>query len=264
MTPHWGIDTDLMFNRVFGEVVRNGEYTVMRTPGAPDYYFGNLLVLDRAPQNGELEKLESDFAKFIGAPPRIKHRAFQWPVVGDEIPALDSFIQAGYEFSETAVLIATPADMVTPERVSPAVTIRRYRDPADWSDWTDMQLAYNSGKFPEPEFRNFLAGKQAVYEQLTVENRGDWWGAFVGGKQVANLGLFFEGETGRFQSVHTDPDYRNQGICRTLVNHVARQGFERAARLVMAADEGYHAARIYESLGFRRRERMASLCWWPK
>ena len=80
----------------------------MRTPGAPDYYFGNLLVLDRAPQNGELEKLESDFAKFIGAPPRIKHRAFQWAVVGDEPPALDSFIQAGYEFSETAVLIATP------------------------------------------------------------------------------------------------------------------------------------------------------------
>jgi predicted GNAT family acetyltransferase len=127
-----------------------------------------------------------------------------------------------------------------------------------------MQLADNAGKFPEPEFLNYLAGKQATYQRMIADNLGDWWGAFIEGKQVANLGLFFDGETARFQAVHTAPSHRNQGICRTLVHHVALAGFQRAVRLVMVADENYHAARVYESLGFRRSERMASLCWWPQ
>ncbi|SFI42701.1 Ribosomal protein S18 acetylase RimI [Collimonas sp. OK307] len=259
-----GIETDLMFNRVVGSVIQQGGYTVVRTPNSPDYYFGNLLVLSRAPQDGEREQLESDFAQFVGTPPHIKHRTFLWPVVGDEEPELNSFIGAGYEFNENIVLIATPADLVWPAQENRTVTIRRYRDRDDWSNWTEMQVADNSGKFPEPEFLNYLAGKQAVYERMIADNRGDWWGAFIEDKQVANLGLFFDGETARFQSVHTAPSHRNQGVCRTLVHHVALEGFQRAVRLVMVADENYHAARVYESLGFQRSERMASLCWWPK
>jgi len=262
--PHWGIDTDLMFNRVSGNVTRNDDYTVVRTPAAPGYYFGNLLVLNHAPQDGDRELLESDFARLIGTPPNIKHRAFLWPVSGNERFESDSFISAGYEFSENTVLIATPAELLRPAQENHAVTIRRYRDNADWSDWTAMQLADNSGKFPEPEFLNYLAGKQAVYERMIADNRGDWWGAFIEDKQVANLGLFFDGETARFQSVHTAASHRNQGICRALVHHVALDGFERAVRLVMVADENYHAASVYESLGFQRSERMASLCWWPR
>ncbi|SDX60866.1 Ribosomal protein S18 acetylase RimI [Collimonas sp. OK242] len=262
--PHRGIDTDLMFNRVAGDVTRNDQYMVVRTPDSPDYYFGNLLVLNRAPQDGERELLESDFARFVGTPPGIKHRTFLWPVSGNERFELNSFINAGYEFSENTVLIATSADLLRPARENQAVTIRRFRDSADWSGWKEMQLADNAGKFPEPEFLNYLAGKQATYQRMIADNLGDWWGAFIEGKQVANLGLFFDGETARFQAVHTAPSHRNQGICRTLVHHVALAGFQRAVRLVMVADENYHAARVYESLGFRRSERMASLCWWPQ
>jgi hypothetical protein len=43
----------------------------------------------------------------------------------------------------------------------------------------------------------------------------------------------------------------------------AEHGFTRAQRLVIIADASHHAARIYTSLGFRARERMASPCWWP-
>jgi hypothetical protein len=34
--------------------------------------------------------------------------------------------------------------------------------------------------------------------------------------------------------------------------------------LVMAADENYYAARIYEKVGFKPTERQAGLHWWDR
>ncbi|PFH07764.1 acetyltransferase (GNAT) family protein [Collimonas sp. PA-H2] len=261
-SPHWGILTELMFNRVQGEVIRHGEYTVVRTPATPDYYFGNLLVLEHAPRNQDRPRLENDFRQLVGAPPLIKHHTFLWPVRGDATMTPDAFIEAGYEFSENTVLIAHPQDLAAAAQYSPEITLRRYRNAADWSDWQALKIAENAGHFPEQEFLRYLAGLQAMYQQMIGNNHGDWWGAFIGDRQVANLGIFFAGDTGRFQAVFTAPSYRNRGICRALVHHVAEHGFGRAARLVMVADQNHHAARLYEKLGFRRRERMASLCRW--
>jgi predicted GNAT family acetyltransferase len=57
--------------------------------------------------------------------------------------------------------------------------------------------------------------------------------------------------------VETHPEFRRRGICGTLVYESARHalGSLGAERLVMVADAHYHAARIYESLGFRPTER---------
>jgi GNAT superfamily N-acetyltransferase len=262
--PHWGILTELMFNRVKGEVTQYADYTVVRTPTSPDYYFGNLLVLRCAPLNQDRALLEADFSNLVGQSQLIKHRTFLWPVheVTSMVP--DAFIQAGYDFVETAVLIAYPADLIAPSRSHQKIIIRRYHNAADWSDWRAMQIADNAGHFPEPEFLRYLTGLQMMYQQMISDNRGDWWAAFLEDQQVANLGMFFEEDTGRFQAVFTHPLHRKQGICRALVHHVAKDGFRRAARLVMVANEKHHAAQLYETLGFQRREGMASLCWWPR
>lgn len=261
--PHRGIQSELMFNRVRGEVVRCGQYTVVRTPAIPDYYFGNLLVLEGAPGNQERLQLEADFAHLVGAPPLIQHRTFLWPVHSDATVAPDAFVEAGYEFNQSAVLIAHPQDLIAPAQRPSDITLRRYRDAADWTDWQALKIAENAGRYPEPEFLRYLAGLQAMYRQMIDDCQGDWWGAFIGNMQVANLGMFFAEDSGRFQAVFTAPSYRNRGICRALVRHVAEHSFQRAARLVMVADESHHAARLYETLGFQRSERMASLCWWP-
>ena len=69
------------------------------------------------------------------------------------------------------------------------------------------------------------------------------------------------GEVGRFQLVGTDPAFARQGVCSTMVHHVARWGLEdqKLGTLVMAADESYHAARVYESVGFKRTESLCAL-----
>jgi len=83
---------------------------------------------------------------------------------------------------------------------------------------------------------------------------------------VADLGVFVERGVGRYQAVGTHPDFRRRGICGALVHQAGQYAFERlgAETLVMVADEAYHAARIYESVGFQPTERQFSLCRWPR
>ena len=106
----------------------------------------------------------------------------------------------------------------------------------------------------------------ARYRKMAQAGLGAWFGAFLENQLVADLGLFFEAGVGRFQQVETHPDFRRRGICGTLVYHSSRFGFEKmeARTLVMVADEHYHAARIYESVGFRPKERQVGLDWWDK
>lgn len=263
-----GIATDLMFDRVRGTVTREAAYRVLRTPTVPDYYFGNALILDDAPTDRERERLERDFDRLVKTSPAIRHRTFVWPVGEEGVPSLPGFVAAGYELHENRVLMARADDLIPPARPNPDIVVRPYDGEADWAAWHAMSMADNAGYFPEPAHSAFLAGKRDIYERLIAAGRGQWWGAYLYGRQVGHLGLFFDGDgeaaVGRFQSVMTHPDHRGRGICRTLVHEIALRGFARAPRLVMVADEHYHAARIYESLGFAPCARTASLCWWPK
>ena len=101
----------------------------------------------------------------------------------------------------------------------------------------------------------------ARYQKMSHAGLGHWFGAFLGSKLVGDLGLFVENGIGRFQNVTTHPDFRRRGICGTLVHAVATYALSNmgAKTLVMVADEAYHAAKIYESVGFKPTERQAGV-----
>jgi ribosomal protein S18 acetylase RimI-like enzyme len=65
--------------------------------------------------------------------------------------------------------------------------------------------------------------------------------------------------------VDTAPAHQRRGICSRLVVEAARDAAEqwsvRQFAIVAAAD--YHALRLYESLGFQARERVAGVCRRP-
>lgn len=44
-----GYRTDLLFPRFDGEVIDRGDYTVIRTPSNPTFYWGNFLLFDQPP-----------------------------------------------------------------------------------------------------------------------------------------------------------------------------------------------------------------------
>jgi predicted GNAT family acetyltransferase len=67
----------------------------------------------------------------------------------------------------------------------------------------------------------------------------------------------FDGKgVARFQDVQTAPEDRGRGLASTLVHRASTYGLTEggAQTLVMVADPGYLAIRIYRSLGFSDTE----------
>lgn len=250
-----GLSTDLLLHNEIGIVESRNGYLVIRTPDAPDYFFGNMLVLPRRPTGSDLERLERDFAALVGTPPLIAHRTFTWPEDTDSAVNLDAFIERGYDATVCRVLTLYPSDRLS-VATNPSVTVRKLGSQQDWDAWSRMQLA-------DMVNQRYMAHQQTAYRRLIDRGLGNWWGAFIGDEQVGSLGLFFFGGVGRFQSVITAEQHRNRGICRTLVSEVIKLTAGRADRLVMVADEAYHAGAIYEALGFQPQGRVASLCQEP-
>jgi ribosomal protein S18 acetylase RimI-like enzyme len=251
-----GLSTDLLLHAETGIVEQRNDYIVVRTPDAPDYFFGNMLVLQQRPSEIDLEHLEQDFALLIGTPPLIAHRAFTWPESASGVVNAEAFSQNGYSTTICRVLVAHPQE-IRPVATNRFVEVRKFGVQQDWDDWSRMQLA----DMPNPTdiaSQHFIADQQTAHKRLIDRGLGNWWGAFIDGEQVGSLGLFFLDGIGRFRSVITSEHHRNRNICKTLMSEVAKLNSGRSDRLVIVADETYHAAGLYEAMGFRQQGRVAS------
>ena len=257
-----GLATDLLLHMETGMVESRDDYIVVRTPDAPEYFFGNMLVLPQRPSGRDLKRLEHDFAQLIGTPPLIAHRTFTWPENVDSVLTLDAFVEQGYDATVCRVLAVHPDD-IRPVATNSLVKVRPFAVQQDWDDWSRMQLA----DMPNPAeitSQRYMAHQQTAYRCLIDRGLGNWWGAFIDDEQVGSLGLFFLDGIARFQSVITAPQHRNRNVCKTLIGEVIRHTARRWDRLVIVADEAYHAGEIYAAMGFQQQGRVASLCQEPR
>ena len=262
MEDHPGFATDLLFDRYQGEVTDHEGFWAVRTPTAPDYYFGNYLLLPTPPSDRDKGWLEASFDKLIGQDPRIRHRTFQWPLAEGQNSRVAGFVAAGYQYMECVVLALEAASWQTPsdQDLAPA----RPFTPADWDDWLTLELDDRDSGHEQESYLAYLQSRRDLYQAMIADGLGQWWGIWHQGRLVASCGLFFTGTMGRFQLVRTHQDWRNRGLCRQLLSQVARQGFERARQLIIVADEHYHAQRVYRALGFVPVARIGSLCRWAQ
>ncbi len=250
-----GYKTDLFFRGFEGEILERDEYTVIRTPKNPTYRWGNFLLFKRAPIPSDLEPWQAAFRLEHGAAP---HIALGWddPEKGD----ISAFTAAGFDFDQSIVMTATSVHQ--PPKINPDCQIRPLEG-SDWLEWIDLECAVNDA-LPESEregagYRVFVERKGAEVQRMSAAGHGHFWGAFLGNRLVASLGLYFWQGVGRFQWVATHPEYRRRGLCGTLVHHVAKLGLEQVQTLVMVADPEYVAAGIYESVGFKQSEKQFQL-----
>ena len=268
----WATDIDkLPADRV---VERRGEYLVVRTPSDPLFWWGNLLVFDGPPAEGDRPRWERSFDAEFGDEPRIEHRTFAWDRVDGEIgEARAEFVAAGYRMEDTVGLIAAPGDIRPHPRENRDVTVRAL-DPAPgadqelWAQVVELQVAGRDEDHPEPEdsYREFARHRLDELRVLFRAGRGAWYVAMVGDAAVAgSCGVVVTGDRGRFHAVDTAAAHRRKGICSRLVVEAAHRAAERygATRLVIAADADYHALGLYESLGFRRAEHVHGVCLNP-
>ena len=256
-----GYRTDLLFASFGGEVADRGDYLVIRTPLNPSYWWGNFLLFPNPPGAGDAARWTELFKREVGEPPAVNHVVFGWDAVDGETGEVAEFSDRGFSLSREVVLSAR--EVVRPPKINDEAEVRPLTEDWEWEAALELGVMSREAHFKESAHRTFLARKFANYRAMSRAGLGGWHGAFLKGKLVADLGLFFDGEVGRFQSVKTHPDFRRRGLCGRLVYEVAWAALqERAETLVMIADEDYHAAKIYESVGFRPAERQVALEWW--
>lgn len=256
-----GYRTDLIFARFHGQVSDIGEAVCISHPASPTFYFGNLLVFRNPPRAGDRPRWEALFARHVGTPPTVRHRLFGWDVPASGEAELQDFLDAGY-VREDNVVMSAPR-LHRPPRLNETAEYRPLRDSdADWSQAVDNQVAAREDGYAEAGYRAFKESQFRGYRAMCRAGQGVWYGAFVGGELVADLGVFSDGAgVLRYQSVATHPRYRRRGLCASLTFFAgthARMHFA-AEQLVIVADNHAGAKRVYASVGFQDAERQVLL-----
>jgi len=266
----WATDVDVLpVERV---LERRDGYLVVRSPGNPSHYWGNLLLFDRPPEAGDGPRWERLFETEFAAEPRVRHRTFAWDRTDGEVGrAREEFLERGYELDEQVGLVAEAGELQPHPRANRSVLVRTLDPEGDaglWDDVVELQVAGRDEGHAEQAFRDFACTRLHDRRALFAAGRGAWFVALdpAGGDVVGSCGVVVTDGRGRFQAVDTHDAYRRRGIASRLVVEAAVRSAERfgAERFVIVADLHYHALGLYESLGFRRRERVAGVCRWTR
>jgi RimJ/RimL family protein N-acetyltransferase len=249
-----GYRTDLFLASLDGEVIDRGAYLVIRTPTNPDFWWGNYLLYREPPPSGAVARCLAEHARELPAAPTV---LLAWDAP-DERGPVDAFAAAGLEIDESVILTA---DAVRPPpRVAREARLAPLDGTGDWEAAAEALTAAFADKRAGSidDLRRFIERQLARYQAIQARGEGRWFGARIDGQMAGCLGVVKIGELGRFQLVGTDPRFGRRGVCGSLVHHAARFAFDTfgCRTLVMAADATYHAARVYESVGFAPTERL--------
>jgi ribosomal protein S18 acetylase RimI-like enzyme len=254
-----GYKTDLIFTSLDGEILNRGSHLVIKTLSNPNYFWGNLVIFESAPKRGDLFHWKALF-KSEFTDPAIYHMTFAWDK--EEIGEIEEFLKEGFSLEKALVLTATRKDICLPLKHHPNVQIRPLKSESEWEETLQIQIACGGGALSKYEWEKFYRSQGSRYQKLIATGKGQWFCAVLESRIVGGLGIFQDGDMGRFQIVSVHPKYQRQGICGSLVYESAKYAFEKMqiSKLVMVADEEYHAAKVYESVGFRQTEKIYGVC----
>ena len=245
-----GYQTDLIFVSFDGVIIDRGDYLVIKSPTNPSYYWGNFLLFDYPPSEGDFQRWPGLFAREIGSPPAVIHQTFGWDTAEDEHGVIEPFLKDGFHLEQSVVL--TSQQPTLPSKAARGVTIRPLMSDDDYSQSIENQVVCREPEFTETEYRLFRKRQMKRYRSMTGAGLGNWFGAFIGNQLVADLGIFHSSQLGRYQYVQTHPDFRKQGIASQLVYESGIYALDQYGvnTLVIVADVGSQAERLYKAVGF--------------
>jgi ribosomal protein S18 acetylase RimI-like enzyme len=243
-----GFWTDIALLRCAGSTVEDrGDHMVVRTPANPGFYWGNFLLLDHLPEKARVDQW---LERFENAFPHAAHRAFGFDVTDALADDASGFVQHGLAVELSTVMTASV--VLPPPHPNREAACRTFEFESDWSQSVELQMACydldGSGAHKE-----FVTRRAISNRALVTSGHGQWFGAFIDERLVAQMGLVSASPTvARFQSVETHPDHRRRGLAGTLAHHAGCYGLDQlgAETLVIVADLDYLAIGIYRDLGF--------------
>lgn len=249
------LTTELALAQTRGTIADRGDYLVVETPDDPTYYHGNLLVLPAAPQVGEVAYWMRKFeAELSGKNQSIKHVTLWWDGILGDVGAADELRAAGFTINVNSVMVVdrAPAETHAPE----GIEIR----PLDANEvLATADVAWAIADRHDDVYRRFYQRRANWHRHLAVRGAAKFWGAFDQADLVGSLGLVTLGNVARYQDVQTIAAYRKRGIATAMLVAAARDAFANGMqRVVIVAEAGSGADRVYANVGFRELEKWAT------
>jgi GNAT superfamily N-acetyltransferase len=243
LSPGWA--TDLAILELTGSTVDDqGDHLVVRSPGNPDYHWGNcLLVTDPATIDDAVRWSDAFGSAFPHA---------DWVTIG--LPGMprnaDAWTALGIELELVDVLSTTRVPRTGP--LAEGYTVRQIVGP-DWDLVIGRELADNArtGVYDATRHERFVRATAATREDLSTRGLAAFFGAFAGAELVADLGVVRCGSTARFQAVSTDPAHRRRGLAAHLLGVAAHWAAgEGCDAWVIVTESTNDAGRVYRAAGF--------------
>ena len=153
------------------------DHLVVRSPGNPDHWWGNLILFDDPPGAGRRRPLGGRLRRRLrrGTAGRASERSPGTVSTGRSASAGASSSPADTRWSGSVGLIATPEQIVSHPRANREVSIRTL-DPAEgadleaWSEVVELQVAGHNPNVTEDEAREFCDGpRRRVPRALSSE-----------------------------------------------------------------------------------------------
>lgn len=235
---------------------------VVKTPSRPNYFWGNYLVMPEPPAPGALK----NWISVYGSEFDYKKQGFMTFAVdapSGEMGAAQEFREFGFRCYTNKVL--TTSSVNPPPKINKVAEVREITTDSEWDQLVEVHYS-DEWYLNADSQRPFLKDKLSDLRRMCEAGLGKRFGAFIDGRVAADLGIYTAKGIGRFNEVATHRDFRRQGLCGTLVYQSALAAFESmdVQTLVMEADEDYHAAAIYESVGFNPNQRLVGFEWFEK
>ena len=254
-----GLRTDIMFFKFQNNVIEKQDYIVITTPENPTFFWGNMLIYPKKLNVDCFERWNKDFKKEFHHIKEIEHITFAWEEAGD-IQEIKKFIDNGFEYNESLILISNK-NKIKLMFQNNHIVCRRITTEIQWKNLIEFQVLNNTD-FRVEEYHSFIQKRFKNYRNLSKAGHGHWYGAYLNGKLVSDLGLFWEEGLARFQNIKTISEFRKRGISQTLINFAVHDSG--CSNFVIEAEEDGPALNMYKSIGFELKEKIYSMCRYNK
>lgn len=256
-----GIETNILMDSFLANVIEKDDYIVVQTPKRPNYFWGNYILMKEPPCKGDFKEWVSIFEAEIGER-RVKgFCAMTFDLATNENFDVSDFLENGFKVEVDKIL--TTNKVVEPIKFNSKLTIKEYDLSKNIESYVEVHFDENWAYGSEDKQKEFLREQAMDFSTLIDKKVARRFGGYLNGKLVTDLGVYWNDNVTRFNSISTHPSFRRLGACSTLVYKVSKDLLIQnpSKTLVMQADEDYHAALIYESIGFEPKEKVIAIEW---
>lgn len=221
----------------------------------PDYWLGNLLVLDEPPQPDDAAHWRARWSEAVAARSGATH-----PLVHFEVPwcnpesARHAIVQSRIH-TEWDTVFRAPG-VLGAQSCAFSGSVRQLTGEGDRAalhtllalDEVDVTAPGNVSAWQA----EFLRWRLDLYLARARAGQAALFGAWHGDALVGAAGVLWDDTlaVARYQAVVTHPSYRRQGICRTLLTCARNHLADRPWPVVLVAEYGSMQERLYASIGF--------------